>query len=391
MKNNYLNYESYKVKRNKKKIVLIIIGVLVLLSLISLAAVKIIGKNMEKSTPPAPKPTKKEVQQEVKEPKDPGKYEMPVVGASGFASVSMDLKAEKDISSKTIKTLKGGDSFCILEEDKTLWKIETADGTGWVDNRYCMINLPDIIPSIIYLNTNSTASVFKSSGKDIPGLTGEKLYNAITMNNRFGTELPLMPVIYSMSDKIYEAQQKALQNNESLVLVESYRPYEIQQKVIKDLSALMKNDPEVSKGINQSPWSQSWFISTGKSNHQRGIAIDVTLAKINGSQDMWAGDYIYKKVTDYQEYTMPSPIHELSVQAVSFAKPFDSGTSQWKNVAPSENMNEEALRLQKYCTDAGLTPLASEWWHFDDPDAKSQIADNKSNGNYYLKDCYSRI
>ena len=38
-----------------------------------------------------------------------------------------------------------------------------------------MINLPDIIPSIIYDDTNSYSSLFKSSGIDIPNVTGKKL------------------------------------------------------------------------------------------------------------------------------------------------------------------------------------------------------------------------
>ena len=228
-----------------------------------------------------------------------------------------------------------------------------------------------------------------SSGKDIPGLTGKKLYDAITQNRRFNEKLPIMPVIYSMSHKIYKAQKAALNNDEAIVLVESYRPYETQRKVVDCLSAFIDSDSEVNKGINKSPWSKSWFISTGRSNHQRGTAIDITLAKIQESKSVPVGEYEYYKIAKYTEYKMPSPIHELSTRAVSFSRPFKSMTSEWKNVSPSENMNEEALRLQKYCTDAGLTPLASEWWHFDDPGSFEQISDNKSEGGYFITKCYS--
>ena len=31
--------------------------------------------------------------------------------------------------------------------------------------------------------------------------------------------------------------------------------------------------------------------------------------------------------------------------------------------------SEPARGLQRYCTGAGLTPLASEWWHFNDLEA----------------------
>ena len=328
---------------------------------------------------------------ENKKAKVADKFELPVSGATGFASVSMPVKTTRDDNSKIEATLKAGEGFQILKEKGHWWRIKTGDIKGWVSSKYCMINLPDIIPSIVYDNTNSYSSVFRSSGKDIPGLTGEKLYDAITLNDRFGENLPLMPVIYSMSKKIHKAQKAAIKNNETIVLVESYRPYEIQRKVVDGLSSLMAADVEVNGGINQSPWSKSWFVSTGKSNHQRGTAVDITLAKIEKSKKVWVGDYLYNKTIKYIEYKMPSPIHELSVKAVSFSRPFKSLTSEWKEVSPSENMNEHALRLQEYCTNSGLIPLASEWWHFDDADSLEKVADNKSEGGYFVTGCYSRI
>lgn len=390
---NKIHIETYKGKSNKKKIIILIMVALFLIAAILFGVTKLLSINEKPFVEPAkPQNNKKNTAtKQEKKPKDPGAFELPIEGSTGFASVSMPLKSENSNDSNTKTTLKAGDGFCIIKEDGDLWKVETEKDTGWVSHKYCMINLPDIIPSVIYNNTNSISSVFMSSGKEIPGITGEKLYDAIKMNKRFHENLPLMPVIYSMSPKIYEAQQAALENNESLLLIESYRPSETQRKVVDKLSNLMASDSEVRNGINKSPWSQSWFISTGKSNHQRGIAIDVTLAEVKKIKEVKVGDYVYKKVTDYNEYEMPSAIHELSTLAVSFKKPFDSLTSQWKNVSPSDQMNEEALRLQKYCTDTGLTPLASEWWHFDDPESNNNVSGNKSDGNYYLTDCFSRI
>lgn len=52
-------------------------------------------------------------------------------------------------------------------------------------------------------------------------------------------------------------------------------------------------------------------------------------------------------------------------------------------------MNEAAIKLQNYCSNAGLTPLASEWWHFNDLAARDTTSNNNSKGQYTLTELYS--
>ncbi len=47
-------------------------------------------------------------------------------------------------------------------------------------------------------------------------------------------------------------------------------------------------------------------------------------------------------------------------------------------------MNAPALGLQRYCTQSGLTPLSSEWWHFNDLDARSQILEHQGIGDFLI-------
>lgn len=54
-------------------------------------------------------------------------------------------------------------------------------------------------------------------------------------------------------------------------------------------------------------------------------------------------------------------------------------------------MTEDALRLKRYCTQAGLSPLASEWWHFNDLEAKEAIGDGFTTEVFYLAASRSRI
>ena len=55
----------------------------------------------------------------------------------------------------------------------------------------------------------------------------------------------------------------------------------------------------------------------------------------------------------------------------------------------ADTMNEAALLLRTYCTDAGLTPLASEWWHFNDLD-RLAVVDSSWRGEFALAENVSR-
>ncbi|HRM37778.1 MAG TPA: SH3 domain-containing protein [Trichococcus flocculiformis] len=314
-----------------------------------------------------------------------GDLELPVNGATGYASVLMDLKATADAGSETISELEAGTAFEVLEEVGDWWYVRTATESGWVQHLYCFINLPDVVPSIIYDNTNTYASKFASSGKTIPGITGEALYDGKAYNMRLGKVSDIVPVLYSMSKKILLAQQAALEEGNTLVIYEGYRPFFAQKLTVDALTTLAAADPEVMAGINTHPWDTNWFIATSISNHQMGYAIDVTLAKITEQQEFVIGDYTATAVTGYTEYTMPTTIHELSMASATFTGPVKSSSpTAWLQANLADTMNEAAILLQRYCTDAGLTPLASEWWHFNDLDARFATEDNSSKGEYLL-------
>lgn len=314
-----------------------------------------------------------------------GDLELPVSGATGYASVRMDLKTTADAGSETILVLEAGTAFEVVEEAGDWWYVQTATDSGWVQHLYCFINLPDVIPSIIYDNTNTYASKFVSSGKTIPGITGVALYDGKAYNMRLGMVSDIVPVLYSMSKKIYAAQQAALADGNTLVIYEGYRPYSVQKMTVDALTTLAAADPEVMAGINTHPWDTNWFIATSVSNHQMGYAIDVTLAKITEQQEIVIGDYAATAITGYTEYTMPTTIHELSMASDTFTGPVKSSSpTAWLQATLADTMNEAAILLQRYSTEAGLTPLASEWWHFNDLDARFATEGNSSKGEYLL-------
>lgn len=311
-----------------------------------------------------------------------GEFELPLQGATVYALANTKLYDE----SGNKQTVNAGDALRIVSEEGDELVVMDADGfTGKISSYKVMLNLADVVPSIIYRDTNSVASVFQSSGYAIPGVTGEQFYDVQQYNERLGRTEFNMPIIFATAKKVMAAQQMALSEGYSLCIVETYRPMDTQQKVIDNLNMLASTNSDVLHGITDG-WDKSWFIAQSISNHQRGYAMDLTLVEVKETEVCTSGDYAYVNVCDYAEVEMPTPIHELSKASATFTKPVpsrDATAWQGKELAPS--MNEVAIRLQNYCTSAGFTPLASEWWHFNDLDAMNSSAGSLSDGGYFLQ------
>ena len=319
-------------------------------------------------------------------------FELPIDGASGYASISLKLYSKNSTSSSAKKTLSAGTGFQILEENGNWWYISVSDTNGWVQSKYCMINLPDVLPSIIYDDTNSYSSIFMSSGKKLPDITGKALYNAYTENERLNKQEFIMPIMYDTAKRVAKAQQLALENNQSLKIYETFRPYETQKSVSGSLAELIENDKTVKDGIYTNGWNKSWFIAQVLSNHQRGIAIDVSLVDIEKSEYIQIGNYICLNITEYEECNMPTKMHELSAKAVAFKYGVDTQSkTAWKKVPLASSMTTSAKTLQNYFVEAGMYPIASEWWHFNDLETKEEIGKSYSTGKYYISKCYSTI
>lgn len=320
-----------------------------------------------------------------------GALELPVQGATGYAIAEQNLYEDPAADSAALAMLPAGTPFTILEESGGWWQVQTDTGVGWVQHDFCLINLPDVLPSIIYQDTNSEASVFRASGVDIPGITGQALYDAASYNARFGTEMYNMAVLYATAKKLAGVQVRALADGYTLVLYEGFRPYDTQIAVAGALEALAMENETVRAGIATDPWSIEWFIATGVSNHQQGYAVDVSLARVTGTETAACGPYAYTRVTGYEELAMPTAMHELSTAAASLERPVASSSlTEWRRVAVASGMNAGALRLRAYCIGAGLTPLASEWWHFNDLDRLMLVGDSWR-GDFTLSENRSEV
>jgi len=330
-----------------------------------------------------------------------GDLELPVIGATGWASVDMDLIIVNEQGVNEVVTrLKAGAAFVILWEENDWWYVSVggADGTlGWVMHAHSMINLPDVVPSVIYNNYNAYRAEFQSSGEPIPGLHGERMYSysdrtdGKVYNERLQKYEYIVPILYSSAKRVCKAQKNALENGDTIVIYEAFRPYSTQMKIYNAVLDFMNQNPHIKENLNSGQWNISWFVASGISNHQRGYALDAGLAKVVTKEYAETGGYHYIQISQFGYYEMPTFIGELSLNSAVYQYPVQINSfDAWKNAEYTEAVqkNVHARNLQKYFTDADFTPLASEWWHFNDLHTMNSVT-KRSDGNFEIKDCFS--
>jgi len=326
-----------------------------------------------------------------------GNLELPIHGATGWAAVSMPMRSEPNQRADVVSNLAPGQGFTILKEYGEWWNVllSSADSnyavSGWVLHRKCFINLPDIVPSVVFDITNAYSSLKRSSSYEIPNITGYTLYEAWAFNYRLGRYEFIVPVLYSTGRRIFEAQQAALADGNTIIIYEAFRPRTTQQSVVSNLRDLMDSNARVRRNINAPPWGLNWFIATGVSNHQRGVAIDAGLGRIVSYETRMSGIFSYTHVTAVERFVMPTQMHELSPQAVAFSRPVSSTSPDaWRTIMPAYSMTEGAMLLQYYLTNAGFTPLASEWWHFNDLEGARIANEIGIRGEFFTTTVYSQ-
>jgi len=321
-----------------------------------------------------------------------GLLELPINGATGWAAVSVTVRSAANANASAIVTLSPGSPFVILEGEGSWWYVEVSPTvTGWVDNRQCFINLPDVIPSIIYKITNASASIMVSMGNHIPGVTGEPMYSARSFNERLGREEYIVPAMYPLARGLFIAQQVAMEQGNTIIVYEAFRPRATQQAVVSGMQQLMRTNSEVNSVITTPPWGLTHFISTGVSNHQRGAAVDTSIATIRAVEYHQIGEFIFRYFSDYVEFTMPSGMHELSPWSAIVDAPRSISTAQMltEDFIMRDTVTTGVRRMQQAFARGGFTPLASEWWHFNHTDSLA-VAPSAMRGDFFTETIYSR-
>ncbi|MCC8139849.1 MAG: hypothetical protein LIO67_06065 [Lachnospiraceae bacterium] len=286
----------------------------------------------------------------------------------------LSLTAYSD-SEKTqrVGTVSAMKAYCVLDEADGMFGVLVDGETWYIDSSTCMINLTEYLGDLCtYDITNSYDSVFTVHEFEFPGVSGEVVTGFENMALNDGTFVT--PLMYSVADKLMDAALMALDAGYRLRIYESYRPavatttlYSMGTSLLsqtiptetwtgKSLSELEMPSNAVTTEtiVNEdgtitlketvasltyadvmyggSSYHLSNFLAAKRSRHNVGVAVDLTL------EDAETGE----------ELVMQTVMHDLSQYSVT-----DRNTTN-------------ANILASIMTSAGLSPLVSEWWHFQD-------------------------
>lgn len=127
--------------------------------------------------------------------------------------------------SEILGRVPAGTVLCVLEEDGQWFRVRYRDRYGYVDSRYCMINLTEYIGDYCsYDITNSYSSIFKVHESPIATITDQVIAgfeNVLTEEDGF-----LVPYLYPCAQKLLSAAKAALEDGYRLKIYEAFRPNE---------------------------------------------------------------------------------------------------------------------------------------------------------------------
>ena len=215
-----------------------------------------------------------------------------------------------------------------LAGNDTIWYVQNGDTCGWAEGSYLGIDFgfyaQSIGATVKMQITNQSSSQFRVNGQAIQNVTGRALYSGMTIN----------PLQYNFAKIVGQAALNANAGGDTLVIYETYRPQDVTNKVAGYYRDTVNASSELRNYL--SGYNLSAFLADNSSQHNRGCAVDVSLA---GKEDM-----------------MPSDMHELG--------PLASGSNSYSST------------LASYFTRARAKTIGSEWWHFDYGKGASSVCIN---------------
>lgn len=285
-----------------------------------------------------------------------------------------DLKTYADPAKTTaVGSIKAGSAWCVVAEEGNMFGIRQNGQIRYVESNYCLINLPEYLGDMCSYNiTNSYDSLYMVHEFEIPKVTGvvTKGYEKVKMNS--GEYL--VPLLYPTAKKLADASRIAKEAGYQLKIYDAFRPqaatvqiYDLTEKMLEEelpekpytnkytLEQLnlpkpkTQTDPE-TKEEKEVPltyedvmlgeeYTLNYFLAKGGSMHNLGLALDLTMVDLSTGK----------------EVKMQTSMHDLSCYSVIY-----------KN-------NKAAKKLDEIMKAAGFGGLVSEWWHFQDNDARNTI------------------
>ena len=272
------------------------------------------------------------------------------------------LNVYQDVDlTQPLTSVNAGTALCVLKVEGSVFLVRTDKGEGYIDSNYCMINLPEYLGGLCsYDIVNAYDCLYMVHEYEIPTITGGMITGYETVKGLDGTFL--VPLLFPTAQKLQDAAITAMAQGYRLKIYDAYRPRNTTLHIYNVASAILHNPipettftgveltdlPVLPEGesltyhklmTDSGRYALANFLANGGSNHNLGVALDLTLESVHTGQ----------------EISMQSSMHDLS----------------WYSEL-SRN-NETANLLSKIMISAGFGDLKSEWWHFQDNHAKDQL------------------
>ena len=251
-------------------------------------------------------------------------------------------------------------AYCVTDVAGDMLGIQLQGKTCYIDGNYCMINLPEYLGELCaYDITNSYSSIYMVHEYALPEITDTVIDGYGSVAQVDGSYL--VPLLYPTAQKLLAAAQDAISRGYRLKIYDAFRPNRATQQIYDLAEALLDQPipnapfkgavppdmPVTAPGeiityrrlMTAGGWDLSNFLAKGRSMHNLGIAVDITLEKADTGTEL----------------KMQTSIHDLSSYSVLTRN------------------NEYAEELAEIMKNAGMAELISEWWHFQDNEIKKTL------------------
>ena len=269
-----------------------------------------------------------------------GNFDATMYGAIGWVNQNANLREKANQNAKSLLKIPTGSKIVILSDDSdnSYIKVKYNNKTGYVYSSYILINLPDIMPDMIYNITNADNSIFKTADTNIPGVTGKALYGYTKKyNKKIGKTTYYAPLLYPVSKQLQSAYKKARDMGYNIKVYDTYRPYDVAVSIYQSFINLYYNNDKIYKRLNYDNdgyfLGPNWFLAKGVSGHNKGTDMDITLTDKNG-----------------KELKAQTPMHTLDPRSLV------------------KYNNKVSNKLRDIMSSVGFVTLKSEWWHFQEDD-----------------------
>jgi len=320
----------------------------------------------------------------------------------------------------TLGSVPAGEALCVLGEENSRFYVRHDGVYGYIDERFCMINLPEYLGDLCeYEITNSYDSIFKVHGYDIPGITGTVVqgYESICLAN---DEL-VVPLLYPVAQRLETAAKTVREDGYGLRIYDAFRPneatrylYDTTEKLLgyhvssgSWMAALQQENDGLSryeraarskqlKAEGALDWNsivqglgglsleqfygglteeqRAVFDAGGYVEGMENISTQPTgetflQVMTNGTYSL--GGFLARSVSTHNRgIALDLTLVDLETDAPLFMQS-DMHDLSWYSILSRNNSN--AKLLAEYMLGAGFNSLSTEWWHFQDDETKGRI------------------